>query len=684
MATGSKRTLTIEARLKNYLGKELTGLQKTVAALAFGWAKSWNTVYKIVFNLKSAVLGLAATFGAIRLVDFTKATAEQADELGKLAATTGDLVENLSELQAAFDLGGVKDFTGTIRGLAKAQSEALQGNEEFVQSFQELNISLDDLRTLGPSQLFEKIAAGLSLVGTEQERAVALSKILPKQFLSLLPIVGRGVSEFRAAIIDAREVGATITQEQAKISEELNDAFTKVGIAARSVGRELVKAFGPTTTKFLTDLSRLLVENSDGVVQLAKAVTDGLVVAFNLALEAIAGLLRAVDSIPGVDLFQPEEAAKLRTQIKAQENLINQWSDNLKRWREEDKKAGSGITPQLEAATRQRIRSEIDKLVELRKSLRAIEQTDAGSRLLQIRDQLAASVEQVRADLQKPAAAASVDVAANGVPALGLPSLDDLRSYAQSASEQVRSVFRSTAGRPRLPDQEQDPITAPAVETAIPQQTEQLREAKVAADDFFGGVNQGLGEALRRWTDLAQAGREAAAGLLDGGLNGISDAVGSIIDGTKGAKEAFKDFAVSMLQDIARLIPRLLLVRALSGIFGAPAPAFADGGIGGPVQDTRPARAFARGGIVNRPTWALMGEGRSPAEAFVPLPDGRSIPVTMSGGGGGGGVTINITAMDSKDVRRVLLEQQGTIQRIWTNQMQIRNGARTVVRKAAG
>ena len=49
---------------------------------------------------------------------------------------------------------------------------------------------------------------------------------------------------------------------------------------------------------------------------------------------------------------------------------------------------------------------------------------------------------------------------------------------------------------------------------------------------------------------------------------------------------------------------------------------------------------FASGGIANSPQLALYGEAGP--EAYVPLPDGRSIPVTMRGGGGSGGAPISI------------------------------------------
>lgn len=55
-------------------------------------------------------------------------------------------------------------------------------------------------------------------------------------------------------------------------------------------------------------------------------------------------------------------------------------------------------------------------------------------------------------------------------------------------------------------------------------------------------------------------------------------------------------------------------------------------------------RKYASGGIANSPQLAMFGEGSMP-EAFVPLPDGRSIPVSFRGAGAGesvGGNNISI------------------------------------------
>lgn len=80
---------------------------------------------------------------------------------------------------------------------------------------------------------------------------------------------------------------------------------------------------------------------------------------------------------------------------------------------------------------------------------------------------------------------------------------------------------------------------------------------------------------------------------------------------------------------------------------------FADGGImtdRGPL----PLRAYAAGGIANTPQLAMFGEGRLP-EAYVPLPDGRNIPVKMQGAGGQApNITIHVNSQtgDKAEIRR--------------------------------
>lgn len=75
---------------------------------------------------------------------------------------------------------------------------------------------------------------------------------------------------------------------------------------------------------------------------------------------------------------------------------------------------------------------------------------------------------------------------------------------------------------------------------------------------------------------------------------------------------------------------------------------------------------FANGGVSYGPQLAMVSEGRYRAEAHVPLPDGRAIPVRLEGGAGGASsrdiaelALISAQQQQTMDAIRRLLEQQG-------------------------
>ena len=158
-------------------------------------------------------------------------------------------------------------------------------------------------------------------------------------------------------------------------------------------------------------------------------------------------------------------------------------------------------------------------------------------------------------------------------------------------------------------------------------------------------------EATAKWkdkaADLNQQLRLNAEAMRFFGQQASDALADIIIDGRK---------ASEVLEDLGRTLTRAVLNSALTGtgplagLLGTAAPASAgagaaggifgalfsglkglftaaDGGIVGP-RGPVPLNRYAGGGIANTPQLAIFGEG-SGKEAFVPLPDGRSIPVTL-------------------------------------------------------
>ena len=115
-------------------------------------------------------------------------------------------------------------------------------------------------------------------------------------------------------------------------------------------------------------------------------------------------------------------------------------------------------------------------------------------------------------------------------------------------------------------------------------------------------------------------------------------------------KASFADFTRSVLLDLSKIFIRAAMFQTLKALFPGSSAigsflGFANGGImtaNGPLELKR----YAAGGIASSPQLAMFGEGSRP-EAYVPLPDGRTIPVTMKNGAGGVSVNVNVDASGS-------------------------------------
>jgi lambda family phage tail tape measure protein len=152
----------------------------------------------------------------------------------------------------------------------------------------------------------------------------------------------------------------------------------------------------------------------------------------------------------------------------------------------------------------------------------------------------------------------------------------------------------------------------------------------------------GFAKGLRSVAEEAEQVGKQMESATTRAFNGMTDA---LVNFVMTGKLDFRTLANSIISDLIRIqIQRAItlpLANAMAGFFG-----FARGGVMTSAGPTA-LRSYASGGIANSPQLALFGEGSRP-EAYVPLPDGRSIPVTISGAGGGGDVfNISVSLTDS-------------------------------------
>ena len=146
-----------------------------------------------------------------------------------------------------------------------------------------------------------------------------------------------------------------------------------------------------------------------------------------------------------------------------------------------------------------------------------------------------------------------------------------------------------------------------------------------------------------------------------------------------------KTFNLGLTQCIAALAEFWATLKA-SQAANTATSMFANGGIM-TSSGALPLKMYANGGIARSAQVAVFGEGRMP-EAYVPLPDGRSIPVTINAGSGmpsdngsvGGNnvvISINVTNNGSSSSEQ---ESENTTQDT-SNFKQLANNIKTMVKQ---
>lgn len=125
-------------------------------------------------------------------------------------------------------------------------------------------------------------------------------------------------------------------------------------------------------------------------------------------------------------------------------------------------------------------------------------------------------------------------------------------------------------------------------------QTLEVQKQILATQQQIAAVNMAkpLSDAQQASISWGETLTEIKNSAVNGLANGLTDAMLSVADGTKKAKDAFKDFAVQFLKDIAKMIIQALILKAVKWAFGG----FSDGGA---VGDGGGTQNRASGGFVS-------------------------------------------------------------------------------------
>lgn len=233
-------------------------------------------------------LGAAFTAGSImHLVDML-------DSLDKLSEKTGITVESLSALRYASETVDVSQETMSkgLARLAKLMGEAAGGNDQAVETFRALGISILDgngkLRDI--NSVFTETAQRFSGYEDGAGKAALAMRVFGKSGSDLIPLLNLGQSGLQSMASEAQALGAIYGGDVIKNATEFNDNLKKIKMASEAAA---VSLSGP--------LVAALADASSGFLEAKKSGEGylGMLARIAFKLPELEGGMRFSGMIPG-------------------------------------------------------------------------------------------------------------------------------------------------------------------------------------------------------------------------------------------------------------------------------------------------------------------------------------------------------------------------------------------------
>ncbi|SEE59564.1 hypothetical protein SAMN05519104_6665 [Rhizobiales bacterium GAS188] len=628
-------------------GLASAGAAAAKTGLQFG---TLMNVLKLVEAYKIAALGLAA-FGAVAAV-----AAEQVDKLQKIAEASREAGVNSTFFQiwnAQADELHLK--VGDLQSALTHFREQLRATPDDVSNFEKVSTRLftgerNAKGDVTKNPLFTNGAPSLgreffSADTAEQKiRAVidAMKELVKQGDIVAAQWVGGQMfgNKVGDAEVEALQKGRDLLAEQADKARALGTVFDEGMVKkADELHDRLEKArqdMADGLMPVMKDLAGLGLRLNEGWVQFEELVGK--------AILKVGQLYTAMKSLPG-----PGEAMKtVQGSVNRQgAQIAAAWPGNtpeekeifagrakapvvLAPYREPGHHAGEGEDAQLPEfvgnvplpPTKPNILSAKKEA----KTAAAKSETDTTT-----------SLERQITSLEKAASLAKAEVDTFGLGNQAKERAVDLAKAQAAAEEDVKKKLRDSA---TLTADEVAQINKAADATVkYRDEVKKLEAAQQEANDrvktfadlgfqAFEGIATGSKKASDALRDMAKslADMVLKAALL--GEGPLASAFGMKADGQGGAQVGgiFGMLAKAAIGSIGGAAG----AAATSGSYAYPAEAIHSHALGG-VMTSRgpmPLRRYASGGIASSPQLAMFGEG-SGSEAYVPLPDGRAIPVSL-------------------------------------------------------
>ena len=238
---------------------------------------------------KAFTIAGGAAVGALSLI--YKENTKVVDSLAKQADVIGIGTKELQAYQHAAKLVGVSQNTVTesLIKSSKRLGEFTNGGGAAATWLKRLNLNVDELKKLNPSELFDVYSKSIQGLSTRHEKLAAMSALFGDESRKLIPLIQDGGAAIQQARKEFEDYGTALTRVDAAKVEAANDAMTRVSAVLKGFGQRFTVEIAPFIEAATKEIMKFIKE-SGGVGNIITNLFNRIVKGAGYAGDFIQGL----------------------------------------------------------------------------------------------------------------------------------------------------------------------------------------------------------------------------------------------------------------------------------------------------------------------------------------------------------------------------------------------------------
>lgn len=272
----------IGANTRKFLG-EMQKVDSRLKQTAFAMRKGINTAGKYSAAFAAAGFAIGATL--------VKAQLSAIDSTAKFADTVGLTTEQLTGLRHAAAITGVSanELDTGIRRMEKNISDASNGLSTAVRVFDDLGVSIQDIRKLSPDEQIKVIADSFGSVPNQADKARIAQDLFGRSGIKLIKTMELGSAGIAELQAEAVKLGIAYSRVDAAQVEAANDAITRAQSTLSAVAQKVTVELAPTIQAVADEFTKVML-NSEGMGQSIINAFEGATTIVGVFADGIHGI----------------------------------------------------------------------------------------------------------------------------------------------------------------------------------------------------------------------------------------------------------------------------------------------------------------------------------------------------------------------------------------------------------